>query len=198
MPVAAGAGAGRCIEDGHWVLMVISGDERRLVRVRRGDKMNSGKQKVLMDPIIGAPFGANFSIEPGGLVRDTRTVEEISGSVSSIVNAQDGATNAALVDDGQAQRLGEADIRRLKAKGTDGAAVIAAIAANSSTFAGKTAFSQDKYLRKKAKKHMPYLTVSRPTPLTICDMYMNKVRCAGNPAHAARSPSPSPTPSPSL
>lgn len=166
------------VEDGDWVLLLLSGGERRLTRVRRGAKLSAGKHHALMDPLIGAPFGANFRIEPSGLVRDSRTVEEISASVgdacADMAAAQPGASNAELVDDSTAQRLGEADIRRMKEAGTHGADLIKAIASNSSTFAGKTAFSQDKYLRKKAKKHMPFLTVGKPSPLSICDMYMNK------------------------
>ena len=167
------------IEDGQWVLLLFSGGERRMLRARRSAKMSAGggKQQVLMDPLIGAPFGANFRIEPGGLMRDSRTVEQINGSVSDAVCAQPDATNAELFDEGsssKAQKLGEADIRRLKEGGAHGADLVKAIAANSATFAGKTAFAQDKYLRKKAKKHMPFLTVVRPTPLSIVDMYMNK------------------------
>ena len=44
----------------------------------------------------------------------------------------------------------------------------------SSTFAGKTAFAQEKYLKKKAKKHMPFVSVQRPSPLTLCDLYTLK------------------------
>ena len=160
--------------EGDWALMLPSDGERRLMRVRRGTKFSSGRQQVLMDPLVGAPFGANFRIEASGLVRDPRTVEEIMGSLNDAICAQPDATNAALVDDCTAQTMSEADIRRLKQKGTDGAAVVKAIAAASATFASKTAFSQDKYLRKKAKKHMPFLTLAKPTPLSVCDMYMSK------------------------
>ena len=167
------------IEHGHWVLLSLSDGECRLVCVRRGSTTKVGRQFVPVDPLIGSPFGANFLVEPKRLVRDPRTVEEISGSIGDAVCAQPGASNAELndnpVDDeGHAQSLGEQDIKRLKAQGTHGADLVRAIAAGSATFAGKTAFAQEKYLRKKAKKHMPFLTATRPTPLTICDMYMTK------------------------
>ena len=179
---AAGAsstdGACPCVADGQWVLMLQSDGDRRLVRVRAGGTTKAGKLQVSVEPMIGAPFGANFRVEPSGLVRDVRTVEEITGSVgevfSDVAPARPDATNAELFDDGNAQRLGEADIRRLKQKGTHGAELVKAIAASSATFAGKTAFAQDKYLRKKAKKHMPFVSVVRPSPLTLCDFYMHK------------------------
>ena len=63
----------------------------------------------------------------------------------------------------------------MKREGKQGAAeLIKAIAASSTTFAGKTAFAQEKYLKKKAKKHMPFVALLRPSPLTLCDFYMLK------------------------
>ena len=149
---AAPLAASHCVADGSWVLLIFGDGERRLVRVRKGSKTSAGKQQVLMDALVGAPYGANFRVEPGGLVRDPRTVEEISGSVgdafADVVDAKEDASNAELFDDGSnstAQRLGDADIRRLKQKGVHGAELVKTIAQNSATFAGKTAFAQDKY-----------------------------------------------------
>ena len=163
--------------DGDWAIFLFGDGERRLSRVRKGAKTSVGKQQVLMDPMVGAPFDANFRSEPGCLVRDPRTVEQISGSVNDVIDAKSDASNAQLFDEGassSAQQLGEGDIRRLKQKGMHGAELVKTIAANSVTFAGKTAFAQEKYLRKKAKKHLHYLTLVRPSPLTLCDFYMNK------------------------
>jgi tRNA (adenine-N(1)-)-methyltransferase non-catalytic subunit len=164
------------IADGNWALLLLSGGERRLVRVKCGSKTQAGKQQCLMDPIVGAPFGSNFCVQGGKLVRDARTVEDISGEIDAFADesVQTGASNADLFDDGQAQKLTDADIQRLKRDGTQGAELVKAIAANSATFAGKTAFAQNKYLRKKARKHLHYVTVLQPTPLTVCDMYMHK------------------------
>jgi tRNA (adenine-N(1)-)-methyltransferase non-catalytic subunit len=172
------------IADGAWVLLQFSDGEQRLVRVQKGKKMGAGKQSVLMDPLIGLRYGSCFRVEPSGLVHDARTMEEISGSVvsapesiSDVVDAKAGASNAELFDEGaasKAQKLGDADIRRLKESGLHGAELVKAIAANSATFSGKTAFAQDKYLRKKAKKHMVVLTCMCPSPLTLCDFYMKK------------------------
>ena len=182
MAASASSSTALCLEEGQWALLSLSGGDKRIMQVKRGEKLTNGKMKVLMDPMIGAPFGANFRIEADGLKRDERTVEEMSGAIgdtfSDVVSAQAGASNAELTDErlgeAHAQKLGEGDIRRLKQKGLSGEEVIRTLAKNSSTFAGKTAFSQDKYLRKKAKKHMPFVSMLRPTPLTVCDLYMGK------------------------
>lgn len=49
--------------------------------------------------------------------------------------------------------------------GTD---IIKALESGSSTFAGKTEFSQEKWLKKKAKKYLHYIVARRPTSSLIC------------------------------
>lgn len=49
------------------------------------------------------------------------------------------------MDSGGAQALSAADIEAMKAEGAAGADIVAALTANSATFAAKTEFSQDKY-----------------------------------------------------
>jgi len=67
--------------------------------------------------------------------------------------------NRHLVDTGTAQELSAGDIARMKAEGASGVSIIAALAGSSATFAGKTAFSQEKYLRKKAAKRVSWSVV---------------------------------------
>ena len=54
-------------------------------------------------------------------------------------------TNATLVDRGGTQALSTAEIEAMKASGAAGADIVAALTANSATFAAKTEFSQEKY-----------------------------------------------------
>lgn len=57
----------------------------------------------------------------------------------------------------------------LKASGASGAEIVAALAAGSATFAGKTEFSQEKYRKRKAKKYLTYASLVRPTARSICE-----------------------------
>lgn len=158
------------VADGAWVVLLLSGGEQKLQRVRSGTRLRIGKHNALYDPIIGAPFGASFVLETGEkearLVRDPRTLEQIDASLTDAAAALGGASadanNAELRDDGAAstaQGLDQDAILRLKSEGTSGEALVLAIAAGSKTFAGKTAFSQEKYLRKKARKHLLHATI---------------------------------------
>ncbi len=120
---------------------------------------------VLIDPLIGSPFGSNFRIDVRGLVQDPRTVEEMS-ILHLCVFADDGAercgvSNAKLNDTSIAQRLGQSQLCRLKESGASGEEVVRSLAKNSQTFSGKTIFAQKKYLRKKTKKHMPIVSLHR-------------------------------------
>ena len=57
------------VSEGSWVILLLAGGERRLVQVRPGAKLHVGRQHCTLDPLIGTPFGANFRVEPVGLVR---------------------------------------------------------------------------------------------------------------------------------
>ncbi len=196
-PSTGGAAAGSAVEtaapaaappschvpEGAWVLLLLSSGEQHIVRAKRGTKARIGRLQFSLDPVLAAPFGWTFVVEVRGnqssLVSDGRTVEELSGSLTDtfadlVAQPDEGVSNAKLVDDSTAQELSQGDVKRLKTGGASGADVVRALASSSKTFAEKTAFSQEKYLRKKAKKHMVYLTAARPTALALLDMMVGR------------------------
>jgi hypothetical protein len=60
--------------------------------------------------------------------------------------------NRSLLDDNTAQTLGGVQIAQMKVNGMKGQMIVDAVVKNSSTFANKTEFAQEKYVRKKQKK----------------------------------------------
>jgi tRNA (adenine-N(1)-)-methyltransferase non-catalytic subunit len=164
----------------------MSSGERRLVQVRASSKIHIGQSHVSAAPLLGTPFGANFRLETEGkkqdhkLVVDKRTVEQIDGDVTSALADMRGEAgpemknNAVLNDDGSAQSMDEHAIKKMKLEGAQGETIVRALAQNSASFAGKTAFSQEKWMKKKAKRHLHHLTAARPTALTLVDMYTLK------------------------
>lgn len=50
---------------------------------------------------------------------------------------------------------------------------MAALAAGSATFAGKTEFSQEKYRKRKAKKYLTFASLQRPTARAICEVSLS-------------------------
>ena len=92
----------------------------------------------------------------------------------SRVRRQPVGAQAALKSTTAAQRLDVQQIKRLKAESASGDSVVIAIAQGSRTFASKSSFAQVKYLRKKARKHMQFVSALRPTALALSDMYAAK------------------------
>jgi tRNA (adenine-N(1)-)-methyltransferase non-catalytic subunit len=160
--------------------------EVRLVQLRRNAKLALGQSKLSLGPLVGVPFGTNFLVEhscrSGGLalVRDDRSVEELLGETGNTRERLEGASSTGggagsiEIDDGSAQRLDVQQIKRLKAESASGDSVVIAIAQGSRTFASKSSFAQVKYLRKKARKHMQFVSALRPTALALSDMYAAK------------------------
>ena len=81
----------------------------------------------------------------------------------------DGPDNRFLVDSNSSQTLSTAAISLMKAAGAAGGEIIRALVANSSTFAAKTAFSQEKYLLKKQAKYLRRFRILQCSALTVCD-----------------------------
>lgn len=83
-------------------------------------------------------------------------------------------TNASLQDaGGAAQSLKHDEIDALRASGARGSEIVAALVAGSSTFASKTALSQQKWVKRKVRKHVVRVSIRRPSAAALA-------------AHAAR------------
>ena len=85
-----------------------------------------------------------------------------------------GRDNRSLVDDNTAQKLSADDIHRMRTECASGKDIIEALVANSATFHTKTAYSQEKYKRKKQKKYAPSFVLRRPSARRICEAYFSK------------------------
>jgi len=92
----------------------------------------------------------------------------------------DERSNKHLLDTGEAQSLDAGAIAELKREGGGGAAVVAALVARSATFESKTAFSQDKYLARKKRKHCARGAALRPTAARVAEVLFARApdRCA--------------------
>ena len=99
------------------------------------------------------------------------------------INAIDDDRNNADVNDmrdNSAQQLDQHDIARLKREGVGGRSLVEALAASSATFAKKTAYAQEKYVKKKLRKHLVRCRARRPTPRAVCEAYFHKQPAATN------------------
>jgi len=76
------------------------------------------------------------------------------GSSVAVCIQVSGKDNRDLVDKNTAQKLSQEDINKMKASGASGQDIIAKLVQSSTTFSQKTAYSQQKYLKKKQRKYI--------------------------------------------
>lgn len=164
------------IESGSHVVLRDNEGTQKVFRLV-GDKglRMSRYPAIPLDVVVGAPYGAYLRYSDGAWSRQRQYSFEESGfggtSTDGDVQAETAENNRFLAQDGSAQSLRPDEISDLK-KRCSGEEVIAAIAASSSTFAAKTKFSQEKYLKKKQAKHIQQVLLLKPTVMELCETYM--------------------------
>lgn len=160
------------VQKGDWVVLVSSDGKRVLGRVTDGGTARIGRAKRDISVLQGATWGTLFSCERSKL----RPCPELAldSPVLAETGAEAGVDNRELIDCGENQRLSEREIARMKKAGVSGAALIDKVVANSSTFSGKTQFSQEKYLKRKRQKFDIRVRVERPTAFTLCETYFQR------------------------
>lgn len=148
--------------------MLASTDGKRVLgRVTQGGKARIGRSSYNLYCLLGSTWGTLFTARRNGLfacTERTTQVEQDAGNVD----------NRTLHDNNTNQRLSEREITQLKQEGATGAALVNAVVANSATFAGKTRFSQEKYLKRKRDKFDVCVRVVRPTAYTLCETYFQR------------------------
>jgi tRNA (adenine-N(1)-)-methyltransferase non-catalytic subunit len=99
--------------------------------------------------MIGAPYGSIFEVRDRRLVRITDASFSFDDALSA---GGAGGDNSGYTDTNTAQKLTECDIMSLKEEGATGEDIIRSLVENSETWASKTSYAQEKWLKRKAKK----------------------------------------------
>jgi tRNA (adenine58-N1)-methyltransferase non-catalytic subunit len=107
---------------------------------------------VNLAPVIGAPYGSVFELQHGKLVRVVSGGLKPVLDIGAMTSAMPENNNRELVDSNTAQKLSVEDIQQMQGDGKTGAEIIKALTESSDTYAGKTEFSKQKYLRRKIEK----------------------------------------------
>eukprot|EP00884_Botryococcus_braunii_P020464 jgi/Botrbrau1/7100/Bobra.0165s0121.1 len=170
---AVGARPSLTIQDGDTVILCINGEIRTIQKVTSQGKSRIGNNVCSLAPLIGAAFGSKFVVTDGALSPILRQAENTSDSWNQDVTIA--CNNRELMDAGSVnQQLTNDDIQRMKEEGKSGHDIIEALKEKSATFATKTKFSQEKYIKRKAKKYLLYVDVIRPTAASLCETYFIK------------------------
>ncbi|XP_012223725.1 tRNA (adenine(58)-N(1))-methyltransferase non-catalytic subunit TRM6 [Linepithema humile] len=148
----------------------------KLYKVSENGTMMLGKDKVDMREIIGKPFWSTFEImslqDSKGcyslrLVEQTESWDDLKGDLS-------GQDNRFITDDGTSQKLSKEEILQLQEAGKSGKEIMGSLIENSTSFAAKTEYSQEKYIKKKERKYFRFLTVCKPSILSLHEVYFRQ------------------------
>jgi tRNA (adenine-N(1)-)-methyltransferase non-catalytic subunit len=153
-------------------VIVDCGRGRSFVKVLKGSKFKVVKARLDSGLLVGQTFGPTLSLDKLGSQPELKRkrVEkdtEYDASFTPVSN------NAQLFDDSTGQTLSAQEIEGLK-KENNADELIALIAKGSATFANKTEFSQEKYLKRKKNKYAADIVLRRPTIEAMCNLLLEK------------------------
>lgn len=135
-----------------------------------------GRDLISLDGVQDEKYFTTFKMVLQGAskkrVYDLEPCPDFHMTLTDEINvAESGNDNRNILDDGQAQLLTSDQIDSLKGSGKTSTEIVAEIVGNSQSFANKTEFSQEKYLRKKEKKYFEYIQIRKPTLRLIQEIY---------------------------
>ena len=169
------------------VVIVRMHDDKSTSMLKVQGEQKICRSKVSTKQLVGAPYGSVFQITSDRklqLVKDDEedTTLEASGTEgleeNSIDNSATGdvipGDNRGYIDTNTAQKLSNDDIQRLRDSGASGKEIIQSLIANSDTWASKTEFAQEKWLKRKQKKYIRCMRIVKSCPATVCEVYHTK------------------------
>lgn len=116
-----------------------------------------GKDQVKLKNIDGHPYSTTFKMVPntefGKRFMELEPCTDFSSIKESINITESGTDNRNLIATQDTQALKQGDIEKLRESGSSTSEIVGTIIENSKTFASKTEYSQEKYLKKKEKKY---------------------------------------------
>lgn len=118
-----------------------------------------GKEQVELKSINEQPYFTTFRMIPKTINKKRLICLEpcvdangLKDSISVSIT-ESGTDNRNLVSDHSAQLLSQDDLEKMRELGTSSSQILDHLVQNSKTFATKTEFSQEKFLKKKEKKY---------------------------------------------
>lgn len=156
----------------NWVVLSSTDGKKVLGHVSKNSSARIGKRKRKIGALLGARWGDLFAVRTGDRLEPID--EEPPADVTGESEMGTDRNNQYLKDTTENQKLEHATILALKEQGMEGEQLVRTVAENSLTFRGKTAFSQEKYLKRKRAKFDLKVRVLRPTALTLCETYFER------------------------
>ncbi|ORC85635.1 tRNA (adenine-N(1)-)-methyltransferase non-catalytic subunit [Trypanosoma theileri] len=156
---------------GDYVILT-GGGMKRMVVVQKGNRLRLGSTGTVdLEKLAGLRFGEVLRYDPKRRVfipTNDYPDLDITNLQEAVEEVRD---NRHLVDDNRSQILSKDEIAAMREeKGVD--ELITSLAEKSTTFHTKTAYAQEKYLRKKKKRHGTLYKVERVTPDGLAEIHL--------------------------
>ncbi|XP_021701460.1 tRNA (adenine(58)-N(1))-methyltransferase non-catalytic subunit TRM6 [Aedes aegypti] len=136
-----------------------------------------GKDQIELRHADNQPYHTTFQLVPKEgrnkrlfTLDPVQTVSEIR-NLKELLIKESGTDNRNIVDDRSTQGLSAEEILKLREECESSSEVIGKLVENSKSFAAKTEYSQEKYLKRKEKKYFEYVEIRRPSIRLIADVY---------------------------
>ncbi|KAI4503026.1 hypothetical protein M0802_002070 [Mischocyttarus mexicanus] len=149
----------------------------KLYKVSNKGMLMLGKDEINMEEIIGKPFWTTFEMIPLKNNKRSYTLKVIKGAESwndLKNNSSSGLDNRCITNDGTSQKLSKEEILQLQESGKSGKEIVGTLIENSKSFSAKTEYSQEKYIKKKEQKYFRYLTICKPTIMSLHEVYFRQ------------------------
>jgi tRNA (adenine58-N1)-methyltransferase non-catalytic subunit len=148
------------------IYLQFSDESSKIVEVTSNSSIHVHKCRFPGSVLIGKSYGSVFEISA-----DFKSVTHIpNGELVPLLelNLGSGDDNRNIVDlKGASQVISNTDIKEMRSSGMLGSSIIASLAENSSTFAMKTVFSQEKWIKKKTVKYLVRFRVIRTNIVNV-------------------------------
>lgn len=185
------------------VILELPSGNVKTVQLEPGQTIELGKfGSFAADELIGLPYGLKYEIQPVAPDDVPESVKDITkanaksakgnknkqpkkakagfGKLSVLIDTPQAqltettATNEHIYDDNDSQGLTSLDIADLKASGVAGTKLVDLVAQRSASFAKRTVYSQEKFRRKKAEKHLTVFVPRAPTAHQLASATFDK------------------------
>eukprot|EP01028_Stygiella_incarcerata_P009492 TRINITY_DN452_c0_g1_i1.p1 TRINITY_DN452_c0_g1~~TRINITY_DN452_c0_g1_i1.p1 ORF type:complete len:467 (+),score=151.71 TRINITY_DN452_c0_g1_i1:181-1581(+) len=148
--------------DGRW----------NILRILRGKTCKMGKHRALVDPLIGLPWGAFFEVDKGKIVPiEGLPMTEYRDFDTKSVTGDN--RNAVQMSSKEEHVRANQTVLEWKESGISGRELVDKLLERREGHTS-TAFSKEKYRKKKVQKYMNVLQIVRPTSSSMIRLYFAK------------------------
>lgn len=145
----------------------------KLYKMKAKGNLPLGSFLIEVDKVVGEKYETMFQMKPKQDSKKLYTLEKVEQltTISQLNVELSGKDNRNITDDGTSQTMTKEEITKMKDESLSSADIVGKLITSSKTFAAKTEYSQEKYMKKKEKKYFEYVQFRKPTIRLLVQMF---------------------------